>query len=345
MHEILARGWANLLARLDGPLHFRFIVQPLVALFLGARAGIRDARAGEPPFLSALLRFPERRKQRIRDALRDVATLLLVAALLDSTYQVVVHRSIFLVELLITVALLALVPYLLVRGPMARLAPATGAAALGFAQLVVVMGLLLFAPAGTLRWVEGWAFLAVFFGSSLAITIYLARKDPALLRRRTQAGPLAEKERSQKIIQGLAGISFLATIAVPSLDHRYGWSRVPLAVVIAGDALVALGFLIVFLVFRANTFTSSVIEVATEQRVIDNGPYAVVRHPMYAGALVLLAGMPLALGSLVGVATFPLFAAIIVWRLLDEERFLLGHLTGYAAYRQKTRYRLIPRVW
>jgi protein-S-isoprenylcysteine O-methyltransferase Ste14 len=345
MHEILARGWANLLARLDGPLHFRFIVQPLVAAFLGARSGIRDARAGEPPFLSALLRFPERRRQRVKDALRDLATLLVVAAVLDSAYQLVVHRSIFLFELAITVAILALVPYVLVRGPMARLTPATGQAVLGFAQLVVVMGLLLFAPAGTLRWVEGWVFLGVFFGSSLAITIYLARKDPALLQRRTQAGPLAEKERSQKIIQGLAGISFLATILLPSLDHRFRWSQLPLSVVIAGDTLVFVGFLIVFLVFRENTFTSSVIEVAAEQRVIDSGPYAVVRHPMYVGALVLLAGMPLALGSLVGLATFPPFVAIIVWRLVQEERFLVAHLPGYAAYRQKTRYRLIPRVW
>jgi len=345
MHEILARGWTNLLARLDGPLHFRFIVQPLVATVLGARAGIRDARAGEPPFLSALLRVPERRSQRVKDALRDLATLLLVAALLDTVYQLVVHRSIFLLELAITVAILALVPYVLIRGPMARLTPATGQAALGFAQLVVVMGLVLFAPAGTLRWVEGWVFLGLFFGSSLAITIYLARKDPALLQRRTQAGPLAEKERSQKIIQGVAGISFLSTLVLPALDHRFGWSHVPLPGVIAGDALVLLGFLIVFLVFRENTFTSSVIEVAAEQRVIDTGPYAVVRHPMYVGGLVLVAGIPLALGSLVGLATFPPFAAIIVWRLVQEERFLVQHLAGYPAYRQKTRHRLIPRVW
>jgi protein-S-isoprenylcysteine O-methyltransferase Ste14 len=345
MQDILARGWADLLARLDGPMHFRFVVQPLVAMLLGARAGTRDARAGEPPFLRAILRFSERRSQRIKDALRDVANLLLVAAVLDSAYQIAVHRGIFLLELLITVAVLAVLPYLLVRSPMARLAPAKGAAALGFAQLVVVMGLSLFAPAGTLRWVEGWVFLGLFFGSSLAITLYLARKDPALLQRRTQAGPLAEKERSQKIIQGLAGISFLSTIVLPALDHRFRWSQLSLPGVIAGEALVVLGFLIVFLVFRENTFTSSVIEVATEQRVIDTGPYAVVRHPMYVGGLVLVAGIPLALGSLVGLATFPPFAALIVWRLLDEERFLVEHLAGYAAYRRKTRHRLIPYVW
>ncbi len=221
----------------------------------------------------------------------------------------------------------------------------TGKAMLGLANLTVVMGAALFASAGTLRFAEGWVFLALFFGPALAITLYLMRKDPALLERRTQAGPMAEKETSQKVIQGLASMAFLATLVIPALDHRLHWSHAPLPAVIAGDALVVVGFLSVFLVFRANTYTSSVIEVATEQGVIDGGPYAVVRHPMYAGALVLLAGIPLALGSLVGLLTFPAFVAVIVWRLLDEERFLVKHLPGYTAYRRKTRYRLVPLVW
>jgi hypothetical protein len=122
MHDIFARGWAHLLSRLDGPMHFRFIVQPLVAMILGARAGLRDARAGEPPFLWAVIRSPERRRDRVKDALRDLTSVLLVAAVLDAVYQVAVHRGIFLLELLITVAVLALVPYVLVRGPVARLA-------------------------------------------------------------------------------------------------------------------------------------------------------------------------------------------------------------------------------
>jgi protein-S-isoprenylcysteine O-methyltransferase Ste14 len=218
-------------------------------------------------------------------------------------------------------------------------------AALGLANLAVVLALLLFAPAGTIRWVQGWVLLGLFCGSSLAITVYLALEDPALLQRRTQAGPFAEKEQSQKIIQGLAGVSFLSTVVVPALDHRFGWSHAPLPVVIAGDALVLVGFFVVFRVFRENTFTSSVIEVAPEQRVIDSGPYAVVRHPMYAGALVLVAGIPMALGSPVGLATLPPFVAVIVWRLLDEERFLLDQLAGYPGYRQRVRWRLIPRVW
>jgi protein-S-isoprenylcysteine O-methyltransferase Ste14 len=221
----------------------------------------------------------------------------------------------------------------------------TGRAVFGLLNLVVVLGLAVFLPAGTLRFPEGWAFLAVFAGASLAITLYLARKDPALLARRTQAGPVSEKERTQKIIQAFASVAFLATLVVPSLDHRLGWTRAPAIVVVLGDMLVGLGFYVVFRVFRENTFTSAVIEVAGEQRVVETGPYAVVRHPMYAGALVLIAGIPLALGSFGGLVTLLPFTAVIVWRLLDEERFLTAHLAGYAEYCQKTRRRLLPGVW
>jgi protein-S-isoprenylcysteine O-methyltransferase Ste14 len=218
-------------------------------------------------------------------------------------------------------------------------------AALGLTHLVVVLGLVLFGAAGTVRFIEGWVFLWLFTAASLAITVYLARMDPALLARRTKAGPVAEKERSQKVIQAAASVSFLSTLVVPSLDHRFGWSHAPLPVIVVGNVLVLFGFVLVFLVFHANSFTSAVIEVASEQRVIDSGPYATVRHPMYFGALVLAVGIPLALGSFIGLATLPPFAAILVWRLLDEERFLVERLPGYAAYREKTRYRLIPRVW
>jgi protein-S-isoprenylcysteine O-methyltransferase Ste14 len=220
-----------------------------------------------------------------------------------------------------------------------------GRAVLGLLNLVVVLGLAVFGPAGTLRFPEAWALLAVFAGSSLAITLYLARKDPALLARRTQAGPVSEKERTQKVIQAFASIAFLATLVVPAVDRRLGWTRAPAVVAVLGDLLVGLGFWVVFRVFRENTFTSAVIEVAAEQRVIETGPYAVVRHPMYSGALVLIAGIPLALGSFVGLVTLLPFTAVIVWRLLDEERFLVGHLAGYAEYCRKTRHRLLPGVW
>jgi protein-S-isoprenylcysteine O-methyltransferase Ste14 len=215
----------------------------------------------------------------------------------------------------------------------------------GMVFLAVAMGTCLFIPAGTIRYVEAWGFLAIFFGCSLAITLYLARRDPDLLARRVKAGPIAEGQARQKVIQGLAQVAFLATMILPALDHRFSWSRVPPVLVAVGDLLVGLGFLIVFLVFRENTFASAVVEVSAEQRIVDTGPYARVRHPMYSGALVLLAGMPLALGSFWGLAVLVPFVAIIVWRLLEEEAFMSKNLPGYDAYRERTAYRLIPRVW
>jgi protein-S-isoprenylcysteine O-methyltransferase Ste14 len=216
---------------------------------------------------------------------------------------------------------------------------------LGLAALAAVVGGLLFAGAGTVRYPAAWVFLVIFFGASLAITLHLMKRDPKLLERRVKAGPVAEQRPRQRLIQGLASASFLAILAVPALDHRFGWSAVPFLVVVAGDALVALGFLVVFLVFRANSYASAIVEVGAEQKIVDTGPYALVRHPMYAGALVLLAGIPLALGSLWGLLVLPPFVAVIAWRLLDEEAVLVRELPGYAAYRSKTRYRLIPFVW
>jgi protein-S-isoprenylcysteine O-methyltransferase Ste14 len=218
-------------------------------------------------------------------------------------------------------------------------------ATLGLLNLVVVLGVAIFGSAGTLRFPEAWVFLSLFAACSLAVTLYLARNDPALLARRTHAGPIAEKELRQKLIQGVASLAFLATVILPGLDHRFGWSHAPPAIVALGDACILLGFLAVLLVFRENTYTSAIIEVASEQRVIDSGPYAIVRHPMYAGALVLVAGIPLALGSFVALATLPPFVAVLVGRLLEEERFLVERLPGYAAYTERTRHRLIPGVW
>jgi protein-S-isoprenylcysteine O-methyltransferase Ste14 len=216
---------------------------------------------------------------------------------------------------------------------------------LGLANLLAVLAVLLSAAAGTWRYVHGWVFLAVFGVSSLAITIDLMKHDPKLLERRVKAGPIAETRPRQKLLQGLASVAFLGIVVVPALDHRFGWSRVPLLGVVAGDLLVGLGFFVVFLVFRVNTFTSAVIEVGAEQQVIDRGPYAHVRHPMYAGALLLLTGTPLALGSWWGLLMLFPFTGILVGRLLDEESVLSKELPGYDAYRERTRYRLVPHVW
>jgi protein-S-isoprenylcysteine O-methyltransferase Ste14 len=192
---------------------------------------------------------------------------------------------------------------------------------------------------------QGWIFLAVFSMSVLAITIYLMKKDPKLLERRIHAGSRAEKERSQKIIQFFGAIAFIALFILPAIDHRFAWSTMSPYLVAAGDILVALGFFIVFFVFKENTFTSATIEVSAEQKVISTGPYALVRHPMYIGGLVMLFGVPLALGSWWGMLMIIPMALVIVWRLLDEETFLAKNLPGYSEYRNNVRYRLVPFIW
>lgn len=216
---------------------------------------------------------------------------------------------------------------------------------LGLAFLLVVMGLVLFVPAGTVRFWQAWVYLGLFGASVAAITMYLVRHDRALLERRTSAGPRAEKENTQKIIQSFAQIAFLAVFLVPALDRRFLWSNLPLYAELTGDALVVLGLYTVFRVFRENSYTSATIQVGREQRVISSGPYALVRHPMYSGALIMLVGTPIALGSWWGLLALIPIAAAIVWRLFDEEKFLAEHLAGYADYCTRVRWRLLPRIF
>jgi protein-S-isoprenylcysteine O-methyltransferase Ste14 len=216
---------------------------------------------------------------------------------------------------------------------------------LGFATLILVLAIALFAPAWTFRFWQALLYLLIFASSSAAITIYLWKHDQGLLSRRVSAGPIAEKTRAQQIIQLFASLGFLAMLVVPSLDRRFSWSRVPLWIVLAGDLLVVLGLYIVFKVFCVNTFTSATVEVTEQQTVISSGPYAFVRHPMYSGVLVMLLGTPLALASWWGLIAFALMVAVIVIRILDEEKFLLANLPGYAEYLTRVRYRLMPAVW
>jgi protein-S-isoprenylcysteine O-methyltransferase Ste14 len=215
----------------------------------------------------------------------------------------------------------------------------------GLLFLLLVMAALLFIPAWTLDYWQAWAFLSVFFSSALAITAYLMKKDPKLLGRRVHAGPTAEKETSQRIIQSITSLGFVAMLVIPALDHRFVWSAMSLYLEVAGEVLVASGFLIVFLVYKENTFASATIELAPEQKVISTGPYALVRHPMYMGALFLFVGMSLSLGSWWGLFAFLLIVPALMWRLLDEERFLARNLPGYREYQKKVRCRLIPLVW
>ena len=215
----------------------------------------------------------------------------------------------------------------------------------GFTQLIATLGISLLAPAWTREYWQAWVYLCVFAASAAIITIYLWKNDRKLLGRRIEAGPGAEKENSQKLLQLLASFVFVGAMILPSLDHRFRWSTVPLTMVITGDLLVALGFFIVFLVFKENTFTVATIVVSPDHAVVSTGPYAVVRHPMYSGALVMLLGTPLALGSWWGLLMFVPMVFIIARRACDEEQFLLKYLSGYEAYRRAVGYRLVPFVW
>jgi len=220
-----------------------------------------------------------------------------------------------------------------------------GRAVTSLVALFLAMAALLFGPPWTFDYWQAWVFLAVYFGGSTVLTLYLLKNDPALLERRMRAGPFAEERLSQKIIMAFTSAGFLGVLAIPALDRRFGWSHLPPAVALAGNALVLLGGFAVHRVFRENSFTSARIELAADQQVISTGPYARVRHPMYAGALVMMAGIPIALGSGWGLLPFAAMIPALLWRILDEEKFLAAGLPGYEAYRQKVRYRLIPGVW
>lgn len=215
----------------------------------------------------------------------------------------------------------------------------------GLLFLLLVMAALLFIPAWTLDYWQAWTFLAVYFASSLAVTLDLMKKDPRLLERRMRGGPTAEKETTQKVIMFFVSLGFIGLIVLPALDHRFAWSHMPPSVALVGDVFVVLGWLAIFFVFKENTYSSATIELAPDQKVISTGPYALVRHPMYAGALVMLLGIPIALGSWWGVLVILAIMPLLIWRLFDEEKFLARNLQGYKGYQNKVRYRLIPLVW
>ena len=215
----------------------------------------------------------------------------------------------------------------------------------GFLNLLAVMALSLFLPAWTPDFWQAWLFLLSFFGPALAITLYLLKHDPGLLQRRVNAGPVAEQRPGQKIIQAFAGLFFVLIILIPGFDRRLHWSAVPPAFSVIADGFVVLGLVMVFLVFRENSFTSATIEVSDSQRVVTTGPYAIVRHPMYAGAFVLLLFTPPALGSLWAfTAVVPLLIVIVV-RIFDEEKLLIAQLPGYREYCREVQWRLVPRLW
>lgn len=207
---------------------------------------------------------------------------------------------------------------------------------------VLLVGTLIFWPAGTLRFARGWLLMGILFVPMFGAGLVMMAKNPTLLQSRLNA---KEKAREQSLVVKLSGLMFIAGFVCAGLDYRYGWSQLPTAVCIIGTVLFLLAYLAYAEVLRENTYLSRTIEVQENQRVVDTGMYGVVRHPMYAATVVLFLSMPLVLGSLIAFLIFLMYIPIIVKRLLHEEKFLAKELTGYAEYMKKVKYRLIPFIW
>lgn len=210
---------------------------------------------------------------------------------------------------------------------------------------MALLGLVLFVPAGTLDYWQAWVFVAVSTVATLVPTVYLSRTNPAALRRRMRAGPRAETRTAQKIIVTGSFLGIFATMAFSALDHRFGWSPVPAWLSVTGDLLVAVGLGIAMLVIVQNGYAAATVTVEADQTLATGGLYGVVRHPMYAGDVIMMVGMPLALGSYWGLLFLVPGVALLVLRILDEEKLLGEQLTGYREYAQRVRYRLVPTIW
>lgn len=207
---------------------------------------------------------------------------------------------------------------------------------------VAVLSVMVFVPAGTVTYWEAWAFMAVLFVPMTFVLVYLLVNDPELLERRMRT---KEKDAQQSLIVKTGSVFYALTFLVPGFDRRFDVSHVPTAAVIVADVFVLLGYSLFVRVLRENSYASRVVEVERGQRVVTTGPYAIVRHPMYLGVLVMFLSTPVALGSWWGViAALPL-VAVLVARIRNEEQRLVTELDGYREYSRVTRFRLIPGVW
>lgn len=226
---------------------------------------------------------------------------------------------------------------------MARLSGGTAVAVLvRFTVGAAVVLALLLVPAGTVDYWQAWVYLAALLCPMLLALGYLWRRDPTLLERRMRT---KEQRPAQTLVQQLGALLFVVLFVLAGLDRRFGWSRVPAALVALADVLVLSSYAFFIRVLKENSYASRVIEVTPEQRLVSTGPYAAVRHPMYSALLVLYLATPVALGSWLAIgAALPLVAVLVV-RIEDEERLLVEQLDGYREYREKTRFRLVPGVW
>lgn len=215
----------------------------------------------------------------------------------------------------------------------------------GFITLLVIMGILIFLPAWTFNYLQAWIYLLTFAASTILITIYLLKNDLKLLNRRINAGSKAEKEKEQKTIQAIANVFFCFIYIIAGFDYRFHWSDIPMYISILANVFVILGFYIVFLVFKENSYTSAIIEVDKDQKVISTGMYEIIRHPMYSGAILMLVFSAVALGSYWALLSVAALTFTIIVRLLHEEKFLSKNLSGYDEYCEKVKYHLIPFIW
>lgn len=216
-----------------------------------------------------------------------------------------------------------------------------------FGIAAVISAAMLFLPAGSLRYWQGWMFLVETWGFLFPAVLYLAKHDPQLLERRLR---MKEKEREQQLFRVVASLIYFPAFLLPGLDFRFGWSRawldpVPLGVVLVAQAVTLAGYGLAFWVMRVNAYASRTIQVEPGQEVVSSGPYALVRHPMYAGMVLIMLATPLVLGSYVAFPVFALMVPLLAYRLINEERVLRRDLAGYAEYCERVRFRLLPGVW
>jgi protein-S-isoprenylcysteine O-methyltransferase Ste14 len=210
---------------------------------------------------------------------------------------------------------------------------------------LVVFGAMLFGPAGTVDYWQAWVFLAVVGVSAWAPTGFLLRSNPEALQARMNGGPTAETRAAQRILIAGLYLTLAAMVVVSVLDHRFGWSTVPTAICLAGDVLVAAGLAVVGMVIVQNSYAAATVRVQAGQEVVSTGLYGLVRHPMYTGNVIMMAGIPPALGSFWGLVFVVPGLAVLAARIRDEEQLLTEGLTGYRAYTQTVRYRLAPHIW
>lgn len=207
---------------------------------------------------------------------------------------------------------------------------------------LLLVGLLIFLPAGTLGYTYGWLLIGLLFGPMLIAGFVMFFKSPAFLAKRLDA---KEKQTAQKGVVAFSGLMFVAGFAVAGLDFRFGWSKMPTAVVILASVLFLCAYTLYAEVMRENAYLSRTIRVEEGQKVVDTGLYGVVRHPMYMATILLFLMIPLVLGSWYALIAFAFYPVIIIVRLTDEEDLLTRELPGYAEYKQKVKYRIIPFIW